>query len=52
MKLERNSFSMIIRNMLEYEDDVKQEIIFIQNKHKKEKDEYIDKIIRLNSHIE
>jgi hypothetical protein len=41
MKLERNSFSLIIKNLLDYEEDVKQEMQHMQGKFKKEKDEYI-----------
>lgn len=52
MKLERNSFSLIIKNMLDYEEDVKQEIAHIQLRNRKEKDEYIEKIVKLNNRIE
>jgi hypothetical protein len=38
--------------MLDYEEEVNQEILNLNGKFKKEKDEYIDKIIKLNNKIE
>jgi hypothetical protein len=52
MKLERNGYSLILKSMIETEDEIKQELMHMSAKHKKEKDEYVDKIVRLSNKIE
>lgn len=38
--------------MLDYEQEVNQEIMSLNGKFKKEKDQYIEKIVKLNNKIE
>lgn len=52
IKLERNSFNLILREAVEEEEQARQQIVHLTHKFKLEKDEFIDKIIKLNNRIE
>lgn len=52
MKLERNSFSVILKEAMEDEEQNRQEMLRLSHKFKMEKDEFIEKIIKLNNKIE
>ena len=52
MKLERNGFAMILKSLIETDEEIKQEMAHLTMRHKREKDEFIDQIVRLQNRIE
>lgn len=52
MKLQRNSFSLVLHEAMEEEEENRQQIVHMNHKWKMEKEEYIEKIIKLSNQIE
>lgn len=52
MKLQRNGFNLIIKEAIEEEEQTRLQIVQLNHKFKMEKDEFIEKIVKLNNKID